>query len=122
VTGPGHPVLHVPELVRRLEQGDPAVRAAALAAGEHLGLLLHNLIVTIDPALVVIGGPLSRLGELIEVARVSLARLSGTSTSHQPEVRVCRFGPSAGAIGAAGHVLQQLLNPLDRRLRAAQAR
>jgi len=122
VTGPGHPVLHVQELVRRLEQGDPAVRAAALAAGEHLGLLLHNLIVTIDPALVVVGGPLSRLGELIEVARVSLARLSGTSTSHHPEVRVCRFGPSAGAIGAAGHVLQQLLNPLDRRIRAAQAR
>jgi predicted NBD/HSP70 family sugar kinase len=117
VTGPGQPVLHASELVERLEQGDPAVREAARAAGEHLGLLLHNLVVTVDPALVVVGGPLSRLGVLVDAARTSLARHAGASTSHQPDVRVCRFGPSAGAIGAAGHVLQQLLNPLDRRLK-----
>jgi len=120
VTGPGHPVLHLDELLRRLEAGDPAVRLAAAAAGEHLGLLLHNLVVTIDPAVVVVGGPLSRLGDLVEAARASLVRLSGASTSHRPEVRVSRFGSSAGAIGAAGHVLQQLLNPLDRRPRASQ--
>lgn len=118
ITGPGHPVLHGHELVRRLEAGDPAVRAAALTAGEHLGLLLHNLVVTIDPAVVVVGGQLSRLPELVEAAQVSLARHAGTSRSHHPEVRVCRFGPSAGAIGAAGHVLQQLLHPLERRPRA----
>jgi len=120
VTGPGHPVLHLDEMLRRQERGDQAVRLAAATAGEHLGLLLHNLVVTIDPAVVVVGGPLSRLGGLVEAARASLARLSGASTTHRPEVRVSRFGSSAGAIGAAGHVLQQLLNPLDRRPRAAQ--
>jgi predicted NBD/HSP70 family sugar kinase len=115
VTGRAEPILHIGELLRREERGDAAVARAAREAGEHLGLVLHNLVVTIDPAVVVVGGPLSRLAPFVETARQSLARLSGQSSYHRAALRVCRFGASAGAVGAAAGVLHRLLQPLEPR-------
>jgi len=83
--------------------------------------VLHNLVVTIDPALVVLGGPLSRLGLFVESALAELARLSGDAPDHHAAVRVCRFGPSAAAVGAAASVLHQLLHPMVQRRGAQQA-
>lgn len=115
VTGEQEPVLSISELSARLERGDAAVARAARQAGTHLGLVVHNLVVTIDPALVVLGGPLSRLGLFVESALAELARLSGDAPDHHAAVRVCRFGPSAAAVGAAASVLHQLLEPLAQR-------
>jgi len=114
-TGRAEPTLPIGELLRRLERGDAAVARAAREAGEHLGLLLHNLVVTIDPEVLVVGGPLSRLQPFVETARQSLARLSGKSSYHRAALRVCRFGASAGAVGAAAGVLHRLLQPLEPR-------
>jgi len=115
VTGQAEPVLHIEELLHRQARGESAVGAAASAAGEHLGLVIHNLVVTIDPAVLVVGGPLARLGGFFEAARASLERYAGASSYHRVELRASRFGASAGAIGAAAHVLQQLLRPPELR-------
>jgi len=114
-TGRDEPILHVSELLRLLEQGVPAAVAGARAVGEHLGLLLHNLVVTIDPAVVVLGGPLSGLPELVDAARARLAQLSGSAPVHRSEVRPSRYGTIAGAVGAAASVLHDRLRPLPRR-------
>jgi predicted NBD/HSP70 family sugar kinase len=111
VTGQDEPVLSADELVARAERGDEATVRAVRAAGEHLGLLVHNLLVSYDPAVVVVGGPLSRLAGLVETALDAVRRLAGDSPYHQAAVRTCRFGIDAGVVGAAASVLDHLLHP-----------
>jgi len=48
------------------------------------------------------------------VAVEELQRLTGSLPYHRTEVRVCRFGLNAAAVGAAGSVLHQALHPLAR--------
>jgi hypothetical protein len=59
----------------------------------------------------ILGGPLSRLQGLVDEAIATLVRLGGDRPYHRAEVRVCRFGLDAGAVGAAGSVLHHTLNP-----------
>jgi predicted NBD/HSP70 family sugar kinase len=114
VTGMDNPALAVKELARRLEHGDLVVQDAARAAGEQLGLVIHNLIVTLNPAVVVLGGSLSQLPLFVDTALSSLRRLSNNASSHHADVRVSSFALNAGAIGAAAAVLHHLLHePLD---------
>jgi predicted NBD/HSP70 family sugar kinase len=108
VTGREEPVLTVNELQARLEAGDARVDQVLREAGGHLGLLVHNLVVTIDPALVVLGGTMSRLVPFVETAIDEFLRLSGQVPDHHVIVRATRFGPVAGAIGAAASVLHDL--------------
>ncbi len=112
VTGRESPILPISELVGRLARGDAAVACAAKEAGGHLGLAIHNLVVVLNPAVVVLGGPMSRLEALIEASLATLRRLEGDSPCHHAEVRVSRFGPYAGSLGAAASVLHRLLHPL----------
>jgi len=108
-TGRDEPILHIGELVERLERGDEALRRGTREAGALLGFLVHNLIVSINPEVIVLGGPLSRLEPLVEGARARLAELSGERPSHRAQLRVCPLGLNATAVGAAGGVLNRLL-------------
>jgi predicted NBD/HSP70 family sugar kinase len=74
--------------------------------------VVHNLLVTIDPAVLVLGGPLGGLSGFVDAALESLKLLRGASTSHRAVVRPCAFGASAGAVGAAASVLNELLHPV----------
>lgn len=112
VTGPERPVLHASELIARLEQGGPALQQVVRQAGEHLGLVMQNLVVTINPEVLILGGPLSRLRGLVDAAKETLARLAGELPYHHVQVRICRFGLDAAAVGAAGSVLHEALHHL----------
>ena len=109
VTGQDRPVLHASELIARLEQGGPALQQVVREAGEHLGLVMQNLVMTINPEVVILGGPLSRLRGLVDGAKETLVRLAGELPFHHVDVRVCRFGLDAAAVGAAGSVLHEAL-------------
>jgi predicted NBD/HSP70 family sugar kinase len=115
-TGRDQPVLRVADLVALLDRGDVTMKRVVREAGEHLGLVLQNLVVTINPEVLILGGPLSRLQGLVDVAVDELRRLTGRLPYHRTEVRVCRFGLNAAAVGAAGSVLHQALHPLPRPL------
>jgi predicted NBD/HSP70 family sugar kinase len=122
VTGHDQPVLHATELIARLEQGDPALRQVVRQAGQHLGLVMQNLVVTLNPEVIILGGPLSRLRGLVESAKETLVRLSGDLPYHHVKVQVCRFGLDAAAVGAAGSVLHEALHHLAKsHLRGAVA-
>ncbi len=113
-TGREDPVLRVSDLVALLDQGNAVMKRVVREAGEHLGLVLQNLVVTVNPEVLILGGPLSRLQGLVDVAVAELQRLTGDLPYHRNEVRVCRFGLNAAAVGAAGSVLHQTLHPLAR--------
>ena len=112
VTGRETPILSIRELGERLAGGDAAVLEAAKTAGEQLGLVIHNLLVTIDPAVLVIGGPLGGLPGVVDAALASLTLLRGTSTSHRALVRPCAFGANAGSVGAGASVLHDAMHPV----------
>ena len=121
-TGKATPVLHVAELVDRLDRGDEVLRKVVRGAGAHLGMLLQRLVVVINPEALILGGPLSRLHGLVDEAIATLDRLGGDRPYHRAEVRVCRFGLDAGAVGAAASVLHHALNPPTRPRAAAAVR
>jgi predicted NBD/HSP70 family sugar kinase len=106
-------VLAVEEIANQLSQRNPRAVAAVQRAGERLGQLLLNLCNTLDPAIIVLGGPLSQLGVDFSTSAIqSLRRLWGEDSPLTADVRVCHFGANACAMGAAGFVLHRALYPL----------
>ncbi|HTN51358.1 MAG TPA: ROK family transcriptional regulator [Anaeromyxobacter sp.] len=109
-TGRSGPILPIAALVERLRRRDRATLRAAAQAGRSLGLLLQHLDNTLDPAVVVLGGPLCQLGEAFLDPALSLLRASaGRYVSPRAKIRLCRFGLNACAVGAAGSVFHGFL-------------
>lgn len=114
ITGQDSPILSIGELVARISRNDEATLRASIKAGQYLGLLLHNLGNTINPAHFVLGGPLVQLGPaLVQTARETMKSCGGRYDFHRVTVRQCRFGINACAVGTAGNVLHQLLHPIE---------
>jgi predicted NBD/HSP70 family sugar kinase/DNA-binding XRE family transcriptional regulator len=110
VTGVADPILSTAELARQLQLGDHRVVESVGRAGRYLGMLMQNLCNTLDPAVIVLGGPLCQLGApFLDAALESFKRLQGRYDSHTTTVRQCQFGLNACAMGAAGVVLHNAL-------------
>jgi predicted NBD/HSP70 family sugar kinase len=108
-TGKDEPILHIGELVARLARREEALTRGTREAGALLGFLMHNLIVSLNPEVFILGGPLSWLDVLVDGARERLAELAGDRPLHHAKVQVCPLGLNATAVGAAGSVLNQIL-------------
>ena len=92
-----------PEVTALARGGDGAARQAIASIGTWLGVGLANLVAAFDPALIVIGGGVSAVGDLLlDPARDALAR-SLVAARHRvvPPVVPSALGPEAGAVGAA---------------------
>lgn len=110
---PRGPGLGVAELSARNTRGDP-VATAASQAGSYLDMLIENLADTLNPETVVLGGTLCALGApFVDTALRVMRENAGLHDHHHHTVRMGRFGPDAAALGAAGGVLQRLLNAAD---------
>ena len=83
--------------------GDPAARAELAAGGARLGRGLANLVVALDPDVIVMGGAAAGAGEaLLAPARSALAAMVEGGAHRAPTPVVpARFGPRAGLVGAA---------------------
>ena len=84
-------------------QGDPVALAAFSEVGHWLGVGLANLVASLDPALLVVGGGVSAAGRLLlDPARAALAQsLVGAEDRVVPAVVPAALGPEAGLIGSA---------------------
>lgn len=91
-----------PMVTRAAERGDDLARAAFAEVGGWLGRGLANLVAALDPERVVVGGGVSRAGDLLLApARRTLAeRVVGGAHRALPEVVPARFGAQAGLVGA----------------------
>jgi glucokinase len=89
-------------VVDRAQEGDEAALEALRIHGERLGIGIANVVNLFDPDLVVIGGGVSRAGELLlEPARRSARAYILPGVGTQTEIRIARYGPQAGVRGAA---------------------
>jgi predicted NBD/HSP70 family sugar kinase len=90
--------------------GDPLALQLVREAAEHLGIALAGLINLMNPAMVILGGGLARLGELLlEPLRETVHRRTLVSSLAAAEIRTSELGPRAVAIGAATLVLKAAL-------------
>jgi predicted NBD/HSP70 family sugar kinase len=101
------------EFRARVEADDPAVKPVLENGGHFLGVLIHNLWSTFDPAQVVLGGECSRFGEhYVGSALTTLNERVADGSLRPPKVSVARFGERAVAIGATALVLHQIVRPM----------
>jgi glucokinase len=89
-------------------QGDPLAAEVVAEAGRHLGVALASLANIFDPDVIVIGGGVSAVGDLmLDPARRELQSRALTPMNRTP-VKLAELGPEAGMIGAAAMALIEL--------------
>ncbi len=90
--------------------GDPLALKVANEAAGHLGRAVAGMMNLLNPSLVIIGGGLARLGDLlIEPLRETINSRTLISSIAAAEIRASELGPLSGAIGAATMVLKASL-------------
>ncbi len=100
--------------IRKIEDaalaGDPLALKVIGEAAEHLGTAIAGLLNVMNPSMVVLGGDLSRLGELIlaPLRRTIRNRTLVTSVA-AAEILVSELGHKSVAVGAATMVLKAAL-------------
>ena len=87
--------------------GDAAARKVVGAAGRHLGVAMASLANIFDPDVIVVGGGVSAVGDLmLDPAREELASRA-LPPMNRTQVRLAAMGPDAGMIGAATMALEE---------------
>ena len=90
------------------QSGDPLACEVVTGAGHHLGTALSSLANIFDPDVIVIGGGVSAVGDLLlDPAREELESRALPPMNKTP-VKVAELGPEAGMIGAAAMALNEL--------------
>jgi len=92
-----------PEVTALARAGDRVALHSFASVGTWLGVGAASLVSAFDPEVVVVGGGVSAVGDLLlDPARSALAAsLQGTAYRPVPEIVPATSGPRAGAIGAA---------------------
>ncbi len=105
--------------------GDPLALQLTHEAADHLGVAVASLLNLMNPSMVILGGGLSRLGELLlEPLRETAARRTLVSSLAVSAIVVGELGPRGIAVGASTLVLKSALDdsrlfPMPRQRRGA---
>ncbi len=95
-----------------LQQGNEAAQRAFLRAGVFLGILLAQIVYTLNPAQVSIGGGVAAAGEaLLGPARAELSRRVIAKAVAGTAIAPARLGNQAGKTGAAALARELLPEP-----------
>jgi len=90
------------DVVGLARRGDPQARKVMASAGHHLGLALANLVNTLNPQMIVIGGGVSAAGNLLlGPALETMRQWAQPLAVKQVRIRRSRLGARAGLLGAA---------------------
>lgn len=92
-----------PALTEAAEEGHPVARGAYAEVGRWLGVGLAGLIAAFDPDVVVIGGGVGSVGELLLAPARAVVAYDVVGVGHRvlPDIVVAHCGADAGLIGAA---------------------
>jgi glucokinase len=94
-------------VTKAAEEGDEVAIEVVATAGRYLGVALASLVNVFDPDLIVIGGGVSEVGDLIlQPAREEMAKRALPPMNKIP-VKRAEMGGDAGMIGAAEMALEE---------------
>ncbi|MDB4980766.1 MAG: transcriptional regulator, family [Myxococcales bacterium] len=113
------PVAGVSDLVRAVRAGDPGARRIVHDVGGYLAIAVASLMNVLNPAVVVLGGEITGVGELLLAPVRATVRARSLATTYDDTVIITsNLGDKAIAVGAATMVLRAALS--DRALFPAQ--
>jgi predicted NBD/HSP70 family sugar kinase len=113
------PVAGVTDLVRAVRAGDPGARRIVHDVGGHLAIAVASLMNVLNPAVVVLGGEITGVGDLLLApVRAAVRARSLATTYDDTAIITSNLGDKAIAVGAATMVLRAALS--DRALFPAQ--
>lgn len=96
-------------VVEAAQAGDAEALAALRILGERLGVGIANVVNVLEPDVVAVGGGASAAGELLlGPARATAQRFILRGVGTRTEIRLARYGPEAGVLGAALMAGQEL--------------
>jgi len=100
----------IKEIENAALEGDPLALRIVKEAAESLGIAVAGLLNLMNPTMVVIGGDLARLGELlIKPLRETVSKRTLVSSVTAAEIQASELGTRTVAIGAATAVLKATL-------------
>jgi predicted NBD/HSP70 family sugar kinase len=110
----------VADLVRAARGGDEPAKRIVSEAGAHLGVAVASLMNVLNPAVVVLGGEIAGVGDLLlEPVRAAVRERSLAATFEDTTIMTSKLGDKAVAVGGATMVLRSALS--DRALFPALA-
>ncbi|MFJ7467852.1 ROK family transcriptional regulator [Peribacillus frigoritolerans] len=90
-------------------EGDTLCKTALQQAGRYLGVGITNLIHTVNPRRIIIGGGVSNAGDLIMDNIIhTVNQRALTNPAKQTEIILSKFGDDATAMGAVALILAEL--------------
>lgn len=121
----GYPFTHLPQLTASPDDVTAADVARAATAGDaeaarimqeaarHIGIAVSFLVNTLNPERIVIGGGVSRAGEmLLEPIRQTVLTHAMPVARNRVQIVSSRLGSDAGPLGAAALVMDRLFPPI----------
>lgn len=98
---PSHGQLRLRDVMSRAIEGDAGCRRALDDAGRHLGLAVAGLVNLINPEVIVLGGQMARVGNMILTPmREAIDRCAIPSAAATVNLRVGSLGENADVLGA----------------------
>jgi glucokinase len=106
----GRPERVTAELIgRAVKAGDGLAREVVERAATYLGIGLANVVNLLNPEMIVVGGGVSRMGELLLApARAAMKERAYALAVHDVRVVEAALGDMAGVLGMASSVLETL--------------
>lgn len=99
---------NIDEMRALLDAGDARAEEAVLRGGQWLGVLIANLVNVFNPSQVVVGGPLTELGDaLLAPAWAEARRRALPDSLDRVTFTRCPNGRDASARGAAAYVMHE---------------
>ncbi|HEX3661440.1 MAG TPA: ROK family protein [Acidobacteriaceae bacterium] len=90
------------ETTRLAGEGNPRAREVLREAGVYIGLALANLVSTLNPEIIVLGGGVADAGDLIlKTARQTMIRWGQPIAVRQVRLELSQLGNAASLLGAA---------------------
>ena len=94
--------LDVKHISEGVERNDPASIACFTFAGKILGLGIASILHLFDMRIVIIGGGVSQAHPIfLDTARATLKHRAMPTIANEAEIRLAKFGSTAGIVGAA---------------------
>lgn len=106
-----HAPLSISLIKEAANAGDKVALDAFTCTGEALGVGIANLVNTFNPEKVVLGGPLSAVGNyLLSSIKASVAKHSFPEISQHVEILTSKFGKDASVMGAIALVVNDIVS------------
>ena len=112
---PSHGSLTLRDVISRALEGDLGCRRVLEDAGRHVGVALAGVVNLLNPEVVVVGGQVSRVGEIVlRPMREAIERCAVPSAAASVEVRLGLLGPEEADVRGALALAEQVRAEAER--------